>query len=387
MALLVEHVGRPLTVLVSTTVAAASPQPALAAMLERLGDAAEVIDLPAMTTDELAEMIAPLAPRVPIARLTAAAELAAGSPYLAELIGRELGDALELADARDAEGRRLARLSANELAVAEVVALAGGTASFEQLRAVGALSAERLQSALRGLEDARVVRATPAITGDAVYALYHQRLRDAAEGHARARRSLRAARRFAVWFHDAESADRGRSPTRAISMTLRRPRCRALATSRRDRARDQVGARRRRRRARAQLALEGLTAECVQPRARARRRSARRARRSRRRAIPQPASSPAAARELLVLAELATAADSANAADLYRLRAAEAARSSARSGAGSRCSDGVLVRRGQPRARTRAGSTVRALWSRGALVAPTRRAAANDPVLAGLRIA
>jgi hypothetical protein len=112
--------------------------------------------------------------------LEAAAALASGSPYLAELIGRELGDT-NVVDPENAEARRLARLSAPERVVAEIAALAGGTASFEQLRALAALPSQRLQSALRSLEHARIVRATPSPAGDAVYVFYHQRLRDAAD--------------------------------------------------------------------------------------------------------------------------------------------------------------------------------------------------------------
>jgi hypothetical protein len=176
LALLVEKVQRPLTI-VATWTTDAVPS-ALAALLDRLGAAAELVELAPMTPADLAEVIADLAPYVPGERLRAAAALAAGSPYLAELIGRELAD-----DARvdsDPELRRLARLGDDERAVAEVASLAGSAATFEQLRALAELPSAQLQSALRGLEDGRIVRSTPSASGESVYVFYHQRLRDAA---------------------------------------------------------------------------------------------------------------------------------------------------------------------------------------------------------------
>ena len=205
LALLVEKIERPLTVVASWTTHGAAP--AQQALLEKLGAAAEVIDLPVMTDAEVERVIAELAPRAPSTRLAAAARLAAGSPYLAELIGRELDEA-DVADPRDAELRRLDRLSAPERSVAEITALAGGTASFEQLRALAELPSGRLQSVLRGLEDARIVRASPAISGDPVYVFYHQRLREIATTALapETRRTLH--QRFAAWF-EATSSDPG----------------------------------------------------------------------------------------------------------------------------------------------------------------------------------
>jgi hypothetical protein len=178
LALIVERVARPLTILATWTVDTDLPE-ALRALLERLGAAAERLDVAPMAGSELAEMIAELAPDASGDRLRAAAALAAGSPYLADLIGRELADA-GLADPNDAELRRFARLDDAERAVAEVTALAGASATFEQLRALAELPSARLQSALRALEDGRVVRATPSASGDPVYTFYHQRLRDTA---------------------------------------------------------------------------------------------------------------------------------------------------------------------------------------------------------------
>jgi serine/threonine protein kinase/tetratricopeptide (TPR) repeat protein len=203
LALLVARVDRPLTVIASWTTHG-DMAPPMRALLEKLGDSAEVIDVPAMTVDHLAQMIAEIAPSAPAARLADAARLAAGSPYLAELIGRELGDA-DVVDPHDAEARRLDRLSANERSVAEITALAGGTASVEQLRALAELPSGRLQSVLRGLEDAKIVRATPATSGDPVYVFYHQRLREAAHAAMTedARRALHE--KFAGWFERTTS--------------------------------------------------------------------------------------------------------------------------------------------------------------------------------------
>lgn len=140
----------------------------------------QIIDLAPMGAEELAQLISTLAPETATDRLRAAAELAAGSPYLAELIGRELADA-GLADPHHAEVRRLERLNAIERSVAEVASLAGGTATFEQLRSLADLPSAQLHSALRGLEDGRIVRTTPTATGEPSYAFYHQRLREAAK--------------------------------------------------------------------------------------------------------------------------------------------------------------------------------------------------------------
>ncbi|HUJ58860.1 MAG TPA: protein kinase [Kofleriaceae bacterium] len=178
LARLVELCARPLTIVASWTVEGALP-PRLAALVERLGRAADPIELGAMPHGELAALIADVAPAASLDRLRAAAELAAGSPYLAELIGLELA-AAGTADPQDAERRRLDRLSAHERAIAELCALAGGSASFEQLRALAGVPGAQLQSALRGLEDGRIVRLIPSATGEPAYAFYHQRLRDAA---------------------------------------------------------------------------------------------------------------------------------------------------------------------------------------------------------------
>jgi hypothetical protein len=178
LALLVERIARPLTIVATwTTGADQSPPPA--DLIDRLGARVDTIELGLLGAHDVAQLIAELAPQAPSDRLAAAAELAAGSPYLAELIGLELADA-GLADPHDAEVRRLDRLGRDERRVAEIASLAGGAATFDQLRALAELPSVLLQSALRGLEDGRVVRSTPTANGDSAYVFYHQRLRDAA---------------------------------------------------------------------------------------------------------------------------------------------------------------------------------------------------------------
>jgi hypothetical protein len=178
LELLVERIARPLTI-VATWTTGADQTPPPAELLERLAARIDVIELGLMTSHDVAQLIAELAPQAPTERLAAAAELAAGSPYLAELIGLELADA-GLADPHHAEARRLERLGSSERKVAEIASLAGGAATFDQLRALAELPSVLLQSALRGLEDGRIVRSTPTASGDSAYVFYHQRLRDAA---------------------------------------------------------------------------------------------------------------------------------------------------------------------------------------------------------------
>jgi eukaryotic-like serine/threonine-protein kinase len=205
LALLVERMDLPLTVVASWTTLGPIPD-RLRALLDRLATSARVVDVPAMADEELVVLIGELAPRASLEQVTTAAHLAQGSPYLAELIGRELGEERGLDSAGSAEERRLARLHPMERAVAEIASLAGGTATFPQLRALASLSSAQLRSVLRGLEDSRIVRAIPSATGDPVYAFYHERLREVA--HAMlgidARRALH--RRFAQWFEEGTGA-------------------------------------------------------------------------------------------------------------------------------------------------------------------------------------
>jgi len=207
LATLVERIDRPLTVI--ATWMTDEPPRAMRALVERLGKAVEIIELPAMSTCDLAALIGDLAPDLPSARLDAAAQLAAGNPYLAEMIGRELADTdlSQPPSPQHAEARRIARLPTQERLVAEIAALATGATSFPQLRELAELPASRLSSILRGLEQARVLRAIPSAAGDAVYAFYHQRLRDAAhDGMPHLVQRDRHAR-FAGWFERSPAAN------------------------------------------------------------------------------------------------------------------------------------------------------------------------------------
>jgi eukaryotic-like serine/threonine-protein kinase len=209
LALLVERIARPLTIVASWTTGPDVPDvPAF--LFERLAAAAERVDLAPMTTRSLEELIADLAPQASLAHLRDAAELAAGSPYLAELIGRELAadDTRGSQSNRSvsAERRRLDRLTADERSIAELASLASGVATFEQLRTLANMPSAELHSALRGLEDERVVRRAPSPTGASVFVFYHQRLRDAAAAaiEPSARKAIH--RRYAELFERDQSA-------------------------------------------------------------------------------------------------------------------------------------------------------------------------------------
>jgi len=367
LALLVERIERPLTVVASWTTEDGAA-PARDALIERLGGAAEVIDLPAMSEAELLRVIAELAPRAPTERIVAAAQLAAGSPYLAELIGRELGDA-DIADPHDAEVRRLERLSPPERAVAEITALAGGTTSFEQLRALADLPSARLQSVLRGLEDARIVRAAPAVSGEPVYVFYHQRLKEIA--HAAIADEVRCAlhRRFASWF-ESTTSDAGQlayhwkeagDPRRAAHWAIVAgdaaraqlawgvasdwyARALALGDDEDGRAREATG-------------LRGKLAEC----------------------LFLGGKLAAAADEFLALAT----ADGDARGDRWRVRAAEAYLKLGELERGMRLLDEVLERRGARRTKHRTVSVLRALGVAARWLSPLpARKQAHDDVLA-----
>jgi hypothetical protein len=334
------------------------PEP-LRALLERLGTAATVIDLPAMTGGELTELLAELAPDVTLERLHAAAHLASGSPYLAELIGRELADE-GVADPHEAEQRRLARLTPAERGVADVAALAGGSATFEQLRALAGLPGVQLQSALRGLEDGRVVRATPSASGDPVYVFYHQRLRDAA--HATIAPDAR--KQLHLRFADLLEREGGTADQLAYHAEQAGELARAArwATAAGDAARRQLawaiaadwyG-----------KALElGAPAELREQRAEA---------------LFLAGKLAAAAAEFTVLAEASSDGDR------FRVRAAESHIKLGEIERGLAILDDVLARRGAPRPRSRALSAVRAaaVAARSLVPGPLVPRGAADPVLA-----
>jgi hypothetical protein len=379
VALLVEGIARRFTI-VATWTCDGAPPPAARALLERLGDAADSFELGAMRDDELAALIGELAPDASPAHVAAAVRRAAGSPYLADLIGRELGDRRDDGDADSgtAEARRLARLDATEREVANIVALATSAIGFDELRAVAELAPARLVSALRGLADQRVVRALPATAGDPVYAFYHQRLRDVSHAAITpdARRVLH--RRFAEQLRTSGAADRlAHHHHEAGDDALAARAAIAAAES-----------------ARAQLAWN-VAAEWYA-----------RALAWSERAAPGGAVSAGAASEPSIAPSidrdaaragradaLALAGDHAAAArafeelggDAWQVRAAEAYVKLGELERGLAILDGVLARRGEPRARSRTASVARAaavatrwLTSRG----PRGARARDDDVLA-----
>jgi serine/threonine protein kinase len=202
---IVERVARPLTIIATHSVDRELPD-SMRTLLDNLGDAAERLDVPEMTSGELVELMATVAPNAPTDRLQAAARQAAGNPYLAELIGRELAEADGHTDPHHAELRRLERLVAAERTVAEIASLAVGVVTFEQLRGLSGLPSAQLSSVLRGLEDGRIIKVAPSASGDPVYTFYHQRLRHAAHDALApdARSALHC--RFAEWLERDDAA-------------------------------------------------------------------------------------------------------------------------------------------------------------------------------------
>lgn len=354
LALLVERIGRPLTILASWSGELAPMRP----VLERLGGAAEIVEVAPMQPHELVDVLADVAPNVPTDRLRAAAALAAGSPYLAELIGRELADEGS-ADPTDAEVRRLARLAAPERQVAEIAALSGGSATFEQLRALAELPSAQLHSVLRSLEDGRIVRSAPSATGDPVYVFYHQRLREAAQSAMTEASRRRVHRTYAGWL-----AREGGAPAQ-LAYHWQQAGENALAARAATNAADA---------ARAQLAW-GLAADWY-------------ARALELGAAPHVRASRA---ECLFLggklaaaaADFETLAREEPDGDRWRVRAAESYIKLGELAHGLAMIDGVLARRGQPRAGGRAASAVRAVSvaARWLVPAPLRRRPPADDVL------
>jgi hypothetical protein len=178
LAIIVARVTRPLAIVATWSDSGSADR--LAAIVDRLGAAAEVVALGPMANLELAELIAGVAPAAPLDDVRGAIEFAAGSPYLAELVGRELAQTGEI-DLRHAEARLLERLAPGERAILELAALATSGATFQQLRVLAALPSAQLTSVMRSLEDARVLKISPSPSGEPIYTCYHQRLRDAAQ--------------------------------------------------------------------------------------------------------------------------------------------------------------------------------------------------------------
>lgn len=361
LALLVERVGRPLTI-IATLSSEVGDLDRMRWVLERLGAAAEVIEVAPMQPHELVEVLADVAPEAPTERLLAAARLAAGSPYLAELIGRELADT-DIADPNDAEARRLQRLDDRERKVAEIAALSAGSTTFEQLRALAELPSAQLQSVLHSLEDGRIVRVTPSASGDPVYVFYHQRLRDATQAAMTPAARASVHRTFATWLereaatpdqlayhwqHAGEPARAARAATAAAD-NARAQLAWGLAADWYGRALE-LGADRGVRAARAEcLFLGGKLADAAVD------------------------FETLASREAVSLD-----------GDRWRVRAAESYIKLGELKRGLSIIDGVLARRGQPRAKGRAASAVRAVRvaARWLVPASLRSRAASDDVLA-----
>jgi len=369
LAMLVERAERPLTIVASCTTDGANPR--LAGLRERLAARAHAIDLPAMPPGELAQLIADLAPGAPATRLATAAALAQGSPYLAELIGRELAEA-DVVDLDDAERRRLARLAPGERDVAQLAALAGGAATFEQLRAIAELPSSRLQSALRGLEHARIVRAMPSASGDPVYVFYHQRLREAA--YAEVPPSVRRARheRYARW-HESTGGEPGQLAYHweRAGDHARAARCAIAAAEA----------------ARAQLAWSiaadwydrALALGHPDP-------IAARAGRAEMRLLGGKLAD--AAEDFLVIARDTSGARSPIDRDRWRIRAAEAYLKLGEIERGLGILDGVLERRGEARARDRTSALARAavVAARWLAPLPARRQPVDEVLASAYRV-
>ena len=354
MALLVERVERPLTIVATWTVDGPLPD-AVTALVERLGAAIERIDISPMIESELVELLAAIAPHVPTDRLQAAARQAAGNPFLAELIGRELAEEGQ-PDPNHAELRRLERLSPAERTVAEIASLAVGVATFEQLQALAELPAAQLHSVLRGLEDGRIIKVAPSASGEPVYTFYHQRLREAAHDSIDADvRKVRHLRFAEVLETDGGAADQ-------LAFHFERGGQRERAAHWAVVAGDA---------ARAQLAW--MVAADWYGRA----------------ALLGAVERRADKAECLFLAgrlaiaaqEFETLARDDVDGDRWRVRAAESYIKLGDIERGLALLDGVLARRGQPRARGRAASSIRALAVAARWLSPIKKTEPTDPVL------
>ncbi len=352
LALLIERASRPLAI-VATWTADGAPPAALTALRDRLGSAVEHLTIAPLAADDVVELLAAIAPLASTEQLHAAARQTAGSPYLAELIGRELADEGR-ADPERAELQRLARLAPAQREVAELTALASGVATFEQLRALADLPSVQLQSVLRALEDERIVRTSPSASGDPVYAFYHQRLREAA--HAAMPGEVRRARheKFAALleldgsppdqlaYHHEHAGDRARAAHWAI----------VAATSARERLAWSI-------------AVDWYTRAMSlgMPHCRA----------DRAECLFLSGKLDAAAGEFAQLA--------ATGGDLYRVRAAEAYIKLGELDRGLALVDDVLARHGEPRARNRGVSTLRTVAVAARWLSPLPARAPRDPVV------
>ncbi len=363
--LLVATLDVPLTFVVTFTTSPSAGGDAAPTWLSKRDPAVDVIDLPPLDAASLAVIIGDLVPGMPLSRVNRAAELAAGSPYLAELIGQELADGA-VANPNDAEVRRIERLGADERRITEITALAGGAASFHELRAVGELSSVRLASVLRALEHARIVRATPSTSGEPGYVVYHQRLREAVIATTTADERCALHARFATWLELGATApaqlayhwQEARQPARAARWAV-------LAG---DAARAQLAWR-----LAADWYVRARTLGDDGPAVRAKIGDC----------LFLAGDLEAAATEFLGLAAIETDVDRG---DSWRVRAAEAYLKLGDVPRGLAVLDDVLARRGAPRARHRALSIARAARVAARWIVPVRARPTDDVLPAAYRV-
>jgi hypothetical protein len=354
LALLVERVSRPLTIIATWMSDNATPA-RLAALFEEHAGRIDHIALAPLGPADTLDLVAAIAPLASSEQIRTAARQSAGSPYLAELIARELAEHGR-AELDQAEARRLARRPPAEREIAELIALASGVSTFEQLRAVAeiATSSVQLHSLLRALEDDRIVRVSPSASGDPVYTLYHERLRVAADAaiapDVRRERHARFAQLLERQIGPADQLayhhEHAGNPERAA-----------------------FWARTAAERARAQLAWSiaaGWYARAV--------------------ALGETSSRADLAECLFLAGKLAAAAVELEAlaherGDMYRVRAAEAHIKLGNLERGLALVDEVLARHGEPRPKSRALGALRTVGVTARWLTPGRRTAPHDEVI------
>ncbi len=357
LALIVARATRPLTII--TTWTDSTPTDGLSAIVEKLGAAVDVITLAPMANLELAEIVASVAPAAAIEDVRAAIAIADGSPYLAELIARELAETGTV-EPRGAEARLLARLHHDERSVVELAAIAISGTTFEQLRALAALPSAHLTTVLRSLEDARVLKISPSANGESVYTCYHQRLRDAAHT-AIGREALRA-----LHLALAEHGERHEGAPEQLAHHYERagdPRAARWAIIAADGARAQL----------AWAVASDWYERAI--------------------ALGETSYRQQLAECLFLAGKLADAADAyerladsaPDGGERWRVRAAESFIKLGELERGLAILDGVLERKGEPRARNRIASTARTIGVAARWLAPIRLRATvpADDVLAG----
>ncbi|MCB9560510.1 MAG: protein kinase [Kofleriaceae bacterium] len=155
LEILLDQPGWPLLVVATyTTDAADQAPPALGPLIDRARAGGGHLLLGPLDDERAAELIRSVAPGIGAEAVAAAVRLAAGNPYLAELIAGELdGDGGDGADPAGgavvvdgAELRRVARLELAARAIADAAAAAGGVVSFAMLRHVTELEPSVVQS-------------------------------------------------------------------------------------------------------------------------------------------------------------------------------------------------------------------------------------------------